>query len=409
MYLERIRLTNFRNYPSLELGLVPGPVVLYGGNAQGKSNLLEAIYLLATTKSHRATSDRELVHWGSGDDPLPVARLVTEVCRKGDRIRLEIAMGWENPLAGAGSDDGIGDRASPSTHLRKQVKINGVPRRASDVVGQLNVVIFSSQDVELVGGPPAQRRRYLDITNSQVDRAYLRALQRYSRVLTQRNHLLRLIKEGTSRREELIFWDEQLMEEGCYILLQRKRMIAELADLARVIYSELSGGSEALALAYLPNLSDIIDDEGDDPYAMKEAFRRQLGANLEREVAQGATVTGPHRDDLQFLVDGRDMGVYGSRGQQRTIAAALKLAEANFLVNKTGDDPVLLLDDILSELDAPRRQQVLECAISNQQTLLTTTDLDRLDADFLSRASVYSVRRGEVTPMENPKGLQEVP
>ncbi|MEE9198295.1 MAG: DNA replication/repair protein RecF [Dehalococcoidia bacterium] len=409
MYLEHISLTNFRNYSSLELGLAPGPVVLCGGNAQGKSNLLEAIYLLATTKSHRTTVDRDLVHWDAGDGPLSVARLVAEVCREGDRIRVEIALGWETQTAGAGAGDGAGQPTPSPPRLRKQAKINGVPRRASEVLGQLNVVIFSSQDVEIIGGSPAQRRRYLDITNSQADRAYLRALQRYTRVLSQRNHLLRLIREGSAQTEELGFWNEQLVEEGCYILRQRRSMISELAGLAGTIYSELSGGSEALDIAYLPNPPQANAVEGEGPEALKEAFHQRLTANLQREVAQGATVTGPHRDDLQFTVNARDMGLYGSRGQQRTIAAALKLAEVNFLVSSTGEEPVLLLDDILSELDAPRRRQVLECAMSNVQTLLTTTDLDRIDADFLSRASVYSVQQGEVRPVGNPNSVQEVP
>ena len=401
MYLEHISLTNFRNYSFLDMALEPGPVVLCGGNAQGKSNLLEAVYLLATTKSPRAVSDRELVRWGACNDPLSVARLVGEVHRSRDRIRVEVALGWESQSEGTGAGKSGIPGATPSSYLRKQVKINGVPRRASDVLGQLNVVIFSSQDVELVRGPPAQRRRYLNVTNSQVDRAYLRALQRYSQVLTQRNHLLRLIREGTGRKEELAFWDEQLVEEGCYILCQRQRMLWEIARLSAGIYSGLTGGSEALDIVYLPNPSQLSGDEGrwDDLEHVREIFYRQLAANLDKEVAQGISVTGPHRDDLHFLVDGMDMGLYGSRGQQRTIAAALKLAEANYLVESTGEDPVLLLDDVLSELDAPRRRQVLERALANQQTLLTTTDMDRIDAGFLSKATVLSVKGGQVSPL----------
>ncbi|MFQ5872728.1 MAG: DNA replication/repair protein RecF, partial [Dehalococcoidia bacterium] len=299
---------------------------------------------------------------------------------------------------GGGGETGM---STASSYLRKQIKINGVPRRASDVVGQLNVVLFSTQDVELVGGPPALRRRYLDITNSQVDRSYLRALQRYSRVLTQRNHLLRLIREGSARREELAVWDEQLVEEGCYILWQRRGMVSELAQLATAIHSELAGGSEALDLIYLPNPPQLLDGKinWDKPEHLKEPFHRQLTSSLEREVVQGITVTGPHRDDLQFLINGMDMGLYSSRGQQRTIVAALKLGEANFLVSRTGEEPVLLLDDILSELDSARREHVLECALSNEQTLLTTTDLDRIDPGFLSRATVLSVREGRVEPL----------
>lgn len=400
MYLEHISLTNFRNYSSLDLALGSGPIVLCGDNAQGKSNLLEAIYLLATTKSPRANSDRELVRWGALEDPLSVLRLVGDVHRANEKLRIEMALGLDAQPAGAGGGADTGGEKG-SSYLRKQIKVNGVPRRASDVVGQLNVVLFGPMDVDLVGGPPAQRRRYLDLTNSQVDRAYLRALQRYSRVLTQRNHLLRLIREGSAQREELSFWDEQLVEDGCFILCKRREMVIELADISRVIYSELAGGAEALELTYLPNPSELRNGESDwtDQGSIRELFHRQLAANQDREVAQGVSVVGPHRDDLQFLIDGRDMGVYGSRGQQRTIIAALKLAEANFLVNRTGEDPVLLLDDILSELDAPRRQQVLETALSNQQTFITTTDLDRIGEGFLSHATVLKVQDGQLNPI----------
>ncbi|MEE9247669.1 MAG: DNA replication/repair protein RecF [Dehalococcoidia bacterium] len=393
MYLENLSLTNFRNYSSLDLALGPGPLVLWGDNAQGKSNLLEAIFLLATTKSARTGSDRELVRWEALNDPFAVTRIVGEVRRGGDSIRLEVA------LAPDSSSQGAADPAAPIPSFRKQTRINGVPRRASDVVGQLNAVIFSALDVDLVAGPPSQRRRYIDLTNSQVDRPYLRALQRYGRVLTQRNHLLRLIREGKGQREELSFWDRQLVDEGSYIYMQRRAMIQKLAGLAGAIYSELTGGAESFEMIYLPNPSGLAREggESEDLDQIKEMLRNHLAFSLDREVAQGATVVGPHRDDLQFLVDARDMGLYGSRGQQRTIAAALKLAEANFLMRKTGEDPVLLLDDILSELDALRRQQVMEVALSNQQTILTTTDLDRVDRGFLSRATVLKVEGGRLS------------
>ncbi|MFQ5934272.1 MAG: DNA replication/repair protein RecF [Dehalococcoidia bacterium] len=391
MYLEHLSLTNFRNYSSITLDLGPGPVVLCGENAQGKSNILEAVYLLSTTKSPRANSDRELINWDACDDPLSVARLVAEVHRKSDTLRMEIAMG------GGGETN-----SSPeSSYLRKQIKINGVPRRATDAVGQLNAVFFSAQDVNLVGGAPSLRRRYLDVTFSQVDRTYLRALQRYTRVLAQRNHLLRLIREGSARREELEVWDRQLVDEGCYILWQRRCMISELAQLAMVIHSGMTGTSEALELTYLPNPPELLEEfvHWDRAEDLKEPFHRQLASRQDREVAQGMSVTGPHRDDLRFTINGADMELYGSRGQQRTIAAAVKLAEANFLMRRTGEDPVLLLDDILSELDESRRRQVLELALTNEQSILTTTDLDRIDGSFLSRATVFSVQQGRVEPL----------
>ena len=392
MYLGYLSLTNFRNYSSLKLDLEAGPVVLYGSNAQGKSNFLEAVYLLATTKSLRAGLDREMIRWDSGDEVLSVARLVGEVHRRGDKVRLEIAMGSESLPGPTGQSD------EPSPYLRKQLKVNGVPRRASDVVGQLNAVLFTTQDVDLVSGSPSVRRRYLDITNSQVDRAYLRALQRYTKILTQRNSLLRLIREGSANRDELRVWNEQMVDEGSQLLFQRKQMIEEIALLAQVIHSELSASEEDLRIVYLPNPPGLQKGGVDWSSAegLKEVFHQELAARQDREVVQGISVTGPHRDDLQFLVNGTDMAMYGSRGQQRTIVAAVKLAEANFLVRRTGEDPVLLLDDILSELDESRRKQVLDSALTNQQTILTTTDLDRVDEEFLSRARVYRVSQGEL-------------
>ena len=392
MYLGYLSLANFRNYSSLQMDLEAGPVVLYGSNAQGKSNFLEAVYMLATTKSSRAGLDRELIGWDSTNEVLSVARLVGEVHRREDKVRLEIALGSESLLGPSGQSDG------PTPNLRKQIKVNGVARRASDVVGQLNVVLFTTQDVELVSGSPSVRRRYLDITNSQADGAYLRALQRYTKILTQRNSLLRLIREGSARRDELQVWDGQLVDEGSLLLFQRKQMIEEIAQLAQVIHSELSARAEDLRIVYLPNPLGLQEGSVDwsSSEGLKEVFHRELAARQDREVAQGISVTGPHRDDLRFLVNGTDMAMYGSRGQQRTIVAAVKLAEANFLVRKTGEDPVLLLDDILSELDESRRKQVLDSALTTQQTILTTTDLDRVDEEFLSRARVYRVRQGEL-------------
>lgn len=397
MYLEHLTLANFRNYSSLDMNMTPGLLVLHGDNAHGKSNLLEAIHLLATTKPLRAGSDRELVRWEALDGPLAVTRLVGEVRRQPEKIKLEMALGWESKESNSTSEQLSYTSTSP---LRKQIKINGVLRRTAEAVGQLNVVIFSSQDVEMISGPPTWRRRYMDITNSQVDRAYFRSLQKYTRILSQRNHLLRLIREGSSNREELTVWNEQLIEEGSYIHCQRRKTICELDRLSQVIYSEVSGGSGSMQLNYLPN---FYGENDAGPERVKELFQARLEENIVREVAQGVTVTGPHRDDLQFLVNGKDMGLYGSRGQQRTIAASIKLAEANFLVGVTGEDPVLLLDDILSELDASHRHQVLESVRANEQTFLTTTDLDRIHPEFLPNATLYTVYHGQITQSVVPK------
>ncbi len=386
MYLDSLSLTNFRNYVSLELPLGPGTFILWGDNAQGKSNLLEAVYLLATTKSARASNDRELIGWGAMEDPLPAARVAGELSREGERTRLDVGLVAER-MEGA---------AEISYSLRKQTRVNGVPRRASDVVGTLNAVMFDPQDVDLVTGPPSSRRRYLDITISQMNRDYLKALQRYARVLTQRNHLLRAIREGASQSSQLRVWNLPLIEEAVNIHIARRRMLGETSNASTVIYGELTGSDESFSLKYLPNPRELSEVEEEDEATVGEVIRGRLEAMVDREIGQGVTVVGPHRDDVQFEVRGRDAGLYGSRGQQRTVVAALKLAEVSLLETNTGEDPILLLDDILSELDETRRRRVLDTVLGSEQAILTTTDLDRIDEGVRSRATLIKVEGGRL-------------
>ena len=362
----------------------PGTFILWGDNAQGKSNLLEAVYLLATTKSARASNERELIGWGAMNDPLPAARVAGELSRRGEGIRLDVGLVAERMEAGA----------EVSYSLRKQTRVNGVPRRASDVVGTLNAVLFDPQDVDLVTGPPSSRRRYLDVTISQMNRDYLKALQRYTRILTQRNHLLRAIRDGSSQTSQLRVWDPPLIEEAVHIHLARKRMLEEIGGASAGIYGELTGSAESFFLRYLPNPGELCGSGIEEGSAVAEVIRNRLLANVDREIGQGVTVVGPHRDDVQFEVEGRNASLYGSRGQQRTVVAALKLAEVDLLKTHTGEDPILLLDDILSELDETRRRRVMETVLGSEQTVLTTTDLDRIDEGVRSRARVIRVEGG---------------
>lgn len=366
--------------------LGPGTFILWGDNAQGKSNLLEAVYLLATTKSARASNERELIGWGAMQDPLPAARVAGDLSRGGETLKLDVGLVAERP------DDGDEN----SYTLRKQTRVNGVPRRASAVMGTLNAVLFDPQDVDLVIGPPSSRRRYLDVTISQMNRDYLKALQRYTRILTQRNHLLRAIREGKSRSSQLGVWDAPLIEEAVHIHCARRRTLEEMANAGTVIYEELAGAGESFVLKYLPNPGELGDvgNEGED--AVAEVIRARLSANVDREIAQGVTVVGPHRDDVRFEAGGRDASLYGSRGQQRTVVAALKLAEVKLLESSTGEAPVLLLDDILSELDETRRRRVLQTALGSEQAILTTTDLDRIDETVRSRARLIRVENGRL-------------
>ncbi|MCD5412585.1 MAG: DNA replication/repair protein RecF [Dehalococcoidia bacterium] len=387
MYLQHLSLTNFRNYVRLELDLPPHVSVFQGGNAQGKSNLLESICFLATTRFSRAVAERELINWDVMAERLPFVRLSANI-QKGERATLlEIVL---RPRSAAHHEG----RAVVGP-IQKYIRVNGVSRRPADLIGQLNMVMFSPRDIDLIGGEPALRRRYLDITNSQVDPQYVRALQRYNKILSQRNHLLRQIAAGQSRPDELLFWDQELVKAGAYIVLRRQRTIAELNDLASPVHDQLSGGREKLTLQYRPSIDK--KEPGGLP-EVEQAFTRALGAARQRELARGLSLIGPHRDDVGFLVNEIDMGTYGSRGQQRTTALSLKLSEARFMLTQTGESPVLLLDDVLSELD-PRRRRHLLGAISNyRQVLITTTDLDRFPSEFLARAEKFRVADGRVEP-----------
>ena len=386
MYISHLRLTNYRNFASLSLELPPGLVVLSGANAQGKTNLLEAAYLLAITKSYRTNVERELISWASQKAPeaagtagMEQTVIDGEVERRDDKVRIIVGLR-------AGSSEGAG-----GVLVNKQVKVNGVSTSASGLVGWVNAVLFTASDIELVHGSPSQRRRFLDILLSQVDRGYLRTLQRYQRVLTQRNHLLRLIREGRASGEELGFWNKELVREGAALINHRGDAIDRLAPLTAHAYGALSKG-EKLSLKFRPSLSS-------------EQLEQSLAERKNEEINAGMTLAGPHRDDLEIKLNGMPAGTYSSRGQARSIALGLRLAEAVFLKEQRGDEPVLLLDDVLSELDSYRRQSVLEEAAGYQQALVTTAE-PALIGDLPARnASLFYVNAGTVTPRREGNGL----
>ena len=301
-------------------------VLVEGENGQGKSNLLEAIYLLAIAKSARATADREMVRWQAGDEET-YSRVAATIQQDGEPLRVQIdfrGIPSANVESGEAEHSQTQRNGLESRQVQKYIRINGVPRRASDLVGRVNAVMFTANDLELVYGTPSVRRRYLDILISQVDRSYLKALQRYQRVVYQRNHLLKRVRERSSHTDELEFWDGELVTEGKYIIAHRLHAIQKLSELACSIHEELTGNGEMLALEYRPGV-DIGSDETEE--AIAEDFRREIAARRQKEIAQGVTIIGPHRDDFQLLIDGMDAGMYASRGQSRTAVLAMKLAE----------------------------------------------------------------------------------
>lgn len=384
MRLSHLSLHNIRNYVRLDLDLSPGVTVLLGDNAQGKTNLLESIYYLATSRSPLAGSDRELVNWLAVEqEPLPYARLVGQVARSDGHVTIEITLTQQNNNGGR-----HGGR------YRKQIRLNGVARRATDLLGQLTAVLFMPEDIALVSGAPGGRRRYLDAMLCQIDPAYCRTLVRYNQVITQRNALLRDLRERGGDPNQLLFWDQRLVEHGTYLVVRRRDALLALNELGGDIQAELTDGLERLHIEYQPNVTLPEHAKAD---GVGVAFQSQLRNLRGREIPAGVTLAGPHRDDLRFLINDVDAGVYGSRGQQRTAALALKLAEVALMRRETGEHPVLLLDDVLSELDAHRRQFLIRWLNDGpQQAVLTTTDLHALPQEFLHRCRLWQVQMGRL-------------
>jgi len=402
MHLKHLALTHFRNYARLELDL-PARVSLFsGGNAQGKTNLLEAIYYLATTKSLRASSDRQLINWAADREVIPYARLEALFTRAGQDHTIEMTLVKEPQ-----SD---GDRVA--TTFRRQIRLDGVLRRAFDAVGTLNVVLFMPEDISLVAGSPAQRRRYLDITLCQIDRVYCRSLSRYNRVVRQRNALLRQICASHADANQLDYWDEQLSNLGAYVLWRRLWATRELARHAGKIHLGLTGGQERLQLRYhgsvtgqvpygaseLPDEEEMgaTEDDATDVPGLAASFLGALRAARAEEIARAVTVLGPHRDDLRFLLNDRDATIFASRGQQRTLVLALKLGEVELMRGQTGEMPILLLDDVISELDQHRAQFLLQNLGHTHQVLITTTNKDYFATDFLASAVLWVIHDGSV-------------
>ena len=412
MQVRRLSLTNFRNYARLELDLPGGVVLLHGDNAQGKTNLLEAIYFLATTRSPHATQDQQLVNWDAmqSDEPVVVGRLVADVDRPDGPRHLEMRLIIEERGAWALNGQGA---------FRREALINRRKVRLMDLLGQLRVVLFLPEDVELATGPPANRRRYLNITLCQVDADYCRELSTYNKVLEQRNALLRRMAEGQTQgaADVLQILTEKLIEPGSRVLQRRATFITEMARMAQDIYfQDLIGGKESLRLGYLPgwhaNGRKTTDDllrDGDwlqanaTPAAVAERFAAELAAARPADLARGASTVGPHRDDWAIVVNGKNLGLFGSRGQVRTAILALKLAEIGWMKATTADTPILLLDEVSAELDQNRRAALLAYVLEQArgqgtaQALLTSTDRGLFTGEFLGQATVLAVHEGRVS------------
>jgi DNA replication and repair protein RecF len=403
MQVTRLSLTNFRNYGRLELDLPDGTTLLYGANAQGKTNLLEAIYYLATTRSPHADQDQQLIHWEAlqPQEPIVAARLVADLTTGNGPKQIELRLVKEQRRRQAG--------------FRREALVNRRKVRLMDLLGNLQVVLFLPEDVQIVTGSPAQRRRYLDITLCQSDHAYCRTLSAYNKVLEQRNALLRRIAEYGDGQDVLPVYTDKLVVLGSEIFAKRAAFVSALgSDAQHIHYEELTDGHETLKLRYLPRLTAASIGRADhssveeavtlgdwlleqsNQGSIEERFHQSLTQARSAELAAGTTTAGPHRDDWRFWVSGRSLSSFGSRGQQRSSLLALKLAEIHWMGKKTGEIPVLLMDEVVAELDEVRRSLLLETVQNSGQAILTASDPDMFSTEFLEQATTMNVKNGQI-------------
>ncbi len=390
MHLSHLSLKDFRNFDQLDLTLGPGLFLFQGENAQGKTNLLEAVAMLATSNSFHASSDREIVNWHASDR---VTRLAASVEQHNEDVQIEIVIIDPTQPEKGSSADGEIPIIPPNDRQRKRIKINSVPKRAIDLIGLVTVVLFSPNDLGLVDGSPEERRRFLDRGLCQMQPHYCQALQKYRKIVTQRSALLKRIRENQEDPRMLDFLDEKLTELATMITFERRRMVDSLNQHVDELQAIISGGREHLTIVYRPSF--LIEPAWDTMKTLQN-YREQLLEARRKEIRQGVCLLGPHRDDLEFLVNGVNMLTYGSRGQQRTVALASKLGELAFMRTVTGEEPILLLDDVFSELDFSRREYLLRQVLRHEQVLITATDFASFPEEILAKAYQYRVVSGEV-------------
>ncbi len=399
MYLKHLSLTNFRSLTRLDMQFPRRVVLLTGENAQGKTSVLEAIYFLAAFTSFQTHLERQIINFHEAKNPLAVTRLVAEYQRGKTKHRLEARLILE--------PSGINGQ-----RLRKEVLLDGVKKHISDIMGHFNAVLFVPQMSQIIEGGPDDRRRYLNLALAQTVPTYAHTLSEYSQALAQRNALLKALNEGTGNSKQLEIWDETLVRLGSQIILGRIQAIQEIERFASRIHHELTRGSEALRLAYEPaydplpkpemqmglKLDTPIDRSALGLDEIQKGFLARLKQIRSEEIARGVTTIGPHRDDLRFIINKADVGDYGSRGQLRTTLLALKLAEVEWMRERTGEWPVILLDEVMAELDTHRRADLLNYVGKGEQILFTTTDTNLFTPQFVEQAEIWNVRGGVIEP-----------
>jgi DNA replication and repair protein RecF len=406
MHLTHLSLTNFRNFSRLDIDLPKESVLLVGDNAQGKTSILEAIYFMAAFTSFQTHTDRQLVNFiAARSKELTVGRIIVDFKSKETSHRLEARLILE-PVGVNGK------------RLRKEILLNGVKRQTSEAIGHLNAVLFVPQMSQIIEGSPRERRRYLNQTLAQIIPAYARTLSEYTQAITQRNALLKQLGERGGDPDQLAFWDETVVGRGARLIFWRIQALQELEILAARVHHELTHGAEVLRLNYQPaydplptpenqyalKMDTAPDRAGFELDSIKEGFAERLISLRAEEIARGVTTIGPHRDELRFLANGIDLGDYGSRGQMRTALLSLKLAEVDWMKNRSGEWPLILLDEVMAELDPQRRHDLLKYLDKSEQTLLTTTDLTLFNEEFTEQATIWEVEKGTVKNNIGDKG-----
>ncbi|MCK5793884.1 MAG: DNA replication/repair protein RecF [Anaerolineales bacterium] len=395
MFLTHLSLTDFRIFSRFDQAVPLNSLILVGDNAQGKTSILEAVYYLSTLDSFQASNSLDLINFSALQNDLAVCRIVADFRKKDTDHHLEIRI--------------IKDTNSNRNNIiRKEVLLDGSQQKINSVIGTFNAVLFLPHMLQIVTGAPQLRRHYLNLTLAQVDPTYTESISEYNKTLAQRNALLKQLNERSGDVDQLSYWDEKITQAGAYIIHARIQAIKDIGYIAASIHQELTRGDEILRLNYLPSfdpaasppgqielpLENALDRSGVELKDIQDGYREKLLSTRSEDIYRGVTSRGPHRDDMRYLSNGIDLGNFGSRGQLRTAMLAIKLAEVNWLNEKNGDCPVLLLDEVLAELDDTRRQDLLDRLAKAEQSLLTTTDLDLFSDEFKRSATQWEIKNG---------------
>ena len=362
MIIKYLELSDFRNYDELHIDFSNKTNILFGDNAQGKTNILESVFILGTTKSHKGSKDSEIVRF---DKDYGIIRALFE--KEGVDYKIGIQLRRDK---------------------RKIISINNtLVKKAADLLGIVNVVLFSPEDLSIIKSGPDKRRRFIDITLCQIDKEYLFALSSYNKIVNQRNKLLKSFDSGSDIRETLNIWDEQLVNYGSQVIKKRESFLNEIGETINDVHKNLTGRDDILTVKYE---KDVDENE----------YRDRIISLRDRDIRYKSTSAGPHRDDVSFNIDGRDVRKYGSQGQQRTVALSLKLSEIEIIKKYTNDTPILLLDDVLSELDMKRQKFLLE-TLGDTQTIITCTGLDEFVNNRFKIDKCFRVTEGKIKEVEN--------